>query len=230
MGRAAQVRLPAEGSRRPGGGARPRRFRGRGVGGRAEVLLPQERGRPAGAGPGPVRDDRRSSKQGYTPIITPDVARVEVLEGIGFIPRSRPGKAADLHHRRHRPVPDRHGRDHARRHAPRPDLRRAGPADEVRRPVALLPHRGRRPRPRHARPLPRPPVHQGRDVRLLHAGPERGDPPGTARASRRRSSRASACRTTSSTPAPATSAVRLIASTTWKRGCRAAARAASTAR
>jgi seryl-tRNA synthetase len=26
-------------------------------------------------------------KEGYTPIITPDVARVEVLEGIGFIPR-----------------------------------------------------------------------------------------------------------------------------------------------
>ena len=32
-------------------------------------------------------------KEGYTPVITPDVARVEVLEGIGFIPRSRPGKA-----------------------------------------------------------------------------------------------------------------------------------------
>src|SRR4029077_14825322 len=26
-------------------------------------------------------------REGYTPIITPDVARVEVLEGIGFIPR-----------------------------------------------------------------------------------------------------------------------------------------------
>src|SRR5207302_135745 len=26
-------------------------------------------------------------RHGYTPIITPDVARVEVLEGIGFIPR-----------------------------------------------------------------------------------------------------------------------------------------------
>src|SRR5262249_56889659 len=26
-------------------------------------------------------------REGYTPVITPDVARVEVLEGIGFIPR-----------------------------------------------------------------------------------------------------------------------------------------------
>src|SRR5205085_10408262 len=26
-------------------------------------------------------------QEGYTPVITPDVARVEVLEGIGFIPR-----------------------------------------------------------------------------------------------------------------------------------------------
>ena len=29
-------------------------------------------------------------EEGYTPIITPDVARVEVLEGIGFIPRPNP--------------------------------------------------------------------------------------------------------------------------------------------
>ena len=42
-------------------------------------------------------------------------------------------------------------------------------------------------------------------------------------ASRRASSRGSACRTTSSTPAPATSAGRPIASTTSKPGCRAAA-------
>ena len=26
-------------------------------------------------------------KHGYTPVITPDLARVEVLEGIGFMPR-----------------------------------------------------------------------------------------------------------------------------------------------
>ena len=61
--------------------------------------------------------------EGYTPVITPDVARVEVLEGIGFIPRPGPGKAADLHDRRHRPLSHRHGRDHARRHAPQSHLR-----------------------------------------------------------------------------------------------------------
>ena len=54
-------------------------------------------------------------------------------------------------------------------------LDEAAAADEVRRPVALLPHRGRRAGPRHAGPLSRPPVHQGRDVRLLHPGAERGD-------------------------------------------------------
>lgn len=56
-------------------------------------------------------------RAGYTPVITPDVARVEVLEGIGFIPRPRSGKEANLHHRRYRPLLDRDSRDHARRHA-----------------------------------------------------------------------------------------------------------------
>ena len=62
LGRAAQVRLPAEGPRRPGRGARPGRFRGRGGGRGAEVLLPQERGGAAGTGPGPVRHAARCVK------------------------------------------------------------------------------------------------------------------------------------------------------------------------
>ena len=48
-------------------------------------------------------------------------------------------------------------------------LDEADAADQIRRPVALLPHRGRRRRPGQPRALPRPPVHQGRDVRLQHA-------------------------------------------------------------
>ena len=56
LGRAAQVRLPAERSRRPGRSAGPRGLRGRRVGGRAEVLLPQERGRAARTGPRPICD------------------------------------------------------------------------------------------------------------------------------------------------------------------------------
>ncbi len=84
-------------------------------------------------------------QEGYTPVITPDVARVEVLEGVGFIPRPRPRKTADLFDRRQRPLPHRHGRDHPRRDAPRSRLRRTGPAEKVRRSVALFPHGGRRP-------------------------------------------------------------------------------------
>lgn len=58
-------------------------------------------------------------REGYVPIITPDVARVEVLEGIGFIPRSRPGKATDLFAQRYRSVSHRHGGNHAGWNAPR---------------------------------------------------------------------------------------------------------------
>ena len=63
------------------------RFRGRGRGRRAEVLFPQERGRAARTGPGPVCHadacsspaTRRSSRRTWP--------AVDVLEGIGFLPR-----------------------------------------------------------------------------------------------------------------------------------------------
>ena len=136
-----------------------------------EVLLPQERGGAAGTGPRPVRHadagqrraTRRSSRRTW-PASRCWRASASCRAG----PETQIYTIAE-----HRPVPDRHGRDHARRHAPRPDLRRGAAAAEVRRPVALLPHRGRRAGPRHPRAVPRPPVHQGRDVRLLHAGAER---------------------------------------------------------
>ncbi len=82
-------------------------------------------------------------KAGYTPIITPDLARVDVLEGIGFMPRDSSGDAAGLHRRRYRPLPHRHRGNHARRDAPRPHLRRNGTAEALRRVIALLPHRSR---------------------------------------------------------------------------------------
>ena len=104
-------------------------------------------------------------RNGYTPIITPDVARVEVLEGIGFIPRPGSEQAANLQHRRHRPVPDCHGGDHARRHAPRSRFSTNQTAAEVRRLIALLPHRGRRSRPRYASGLYR--VHQFTKVEMF---------------------------------------------------------------
>ena len=40
-------------------------------------------------------------RAGYTPVITPDLARVEVLEGIGFMPRDRTRRRSSLHDRRH---------------------------------------------------------------------------------------------------------------------------------
>ena len=51
-----------------------------------KFYLPQERGRAAGTGTGAVRHADAHAR-GYTPVITPDLARVEVLEGIGFMPR-----------------------------------------------------------------------------------------------------------------------------------------------
>ena len=141
--RAAEVRLQAEGPRRPRRGARPRRLRGRRARSPGRSSTSSRTRRCCSNWPSCSTRCRRSSSEGYTPVITPDLARVEVLEGIGFMPRDPPRRAG-LHRRRHRPLPDRHGRDHARRHAPRPDLRRGRAAAEVRRPVALLPHRGRR--------------------------------------------------------------------------------------
>ena len=110
-------------------------------------------------------------------------------------------------------------------------LDEADTAAEVRRPLALLPDRGRRGGAGEQGAVPGPPVHQGRDVRL-HRPPESlgRDAPRAAARSRRRSSPSWASPTASSTSARATSAARPIASSTSKPGCPAAARPASTAR
>ena len=55
------------------------------------------------------------------------------------------------------------------------DARRRAAADQDLRHQPLLPHRGGRPRPGDARHLPRPPVHEGRDVRLHAARGQRRD-------------------------------------------------------
>ena len=114
-----------EGPRRPGRGARPRRLRGRGVGRRGRSSTSSRTRRCCWSWPSSSTRCRRWSRAGYTPIITPDLARVEVLEGHRLhAARPEPGDPAGLHRRRHRPVPDRDGRDHPGRHAPRPDPRR----------------------------------------------------------------------------------------------------------
>ena len=110
---------------------------------------------------------RKLIDAGFTPIITPDLARNSILEGIGFTPRGVETQVYSIEDT---------------------DLSLIGTAEitlggmhadeildesalpvEVRRAVALLPDRGRRRRPGQPRPVPRPPVHQGRDVRLQHA-------------------------------------------------------------
>ena len=170
-------------------------------------------------------------EEGYTPVITPDVARVEVLEGIGFIPRDPDPEKRQIYS-----IADTDLCLIATAEITLGGMHRDHIFDELDLPRKYvgLSHCFRTeagaPGRDTPRPLPRPPVHQGRDVRLLRARTKVRTSTSNCCASRRRFSRASACPTTSSTPARATSAVLLIASTTWRRGCPAAARTASTAR
>ena len=97
---------------------------------------------------------------------------------------------------------------------------------QVLRHQPLLPHRGRRPRPGRPRPVPRPPVHQDRDVRLHAARAERRH----ARPSPRPGVPA-VRRAGDSVPRGGhghgrSRAARPIASTTWRPGCPAGATSA----
>ena len=58
--------------------------------------------------------------EGFTPMTTPDLARNEVLEGIGFIPRGPETQIYSIEQQR--PEPGGHGRDHAGRPLGRADL------------------------------------------------------------------------------------------------------------
>ena len=221
--RAAEVRLQAEGPRRARRGARPGRLRGRRAGRRAEVLLPQERGGAAGTGPRAVRDA--------------DAGR----RGLHADHHARPGPRRGAR------------RASASCRAADPETQIYAIADTDLSLIATAEitlggmHRDQildeadaadastsacrtasapRPAPpgRDTRGLYR--VHQFTKVEMFaFCTPEQSDAihEEILRASRRRSSRGWACRTTSSTPAPATWAARPIASTTSKPGCPAAA-------
>ena len=52
--------------------------------------------------------------EGFTLTTTPDLARNEILEGIGFNPRGPETQVYSIENTRSEPC--RHGRDHARRH------------------------------------------------------------------------------------------------------------------
>ena len=142
---------------------------------------------------------------GFEPVIPPVLVREEALYGTGFLPDTEQQIYAPA---RRRAVPRRHERGGARLAARRRDPRRRRPAAALRGLLAVLPARGGRRRPRHARHLPRAPVRQGRDVQLRRAGGvggraraaagDRGGDPPDARASP----------TASSTSRSATSATR----------------------
>ncbi len=112
-------------------------------------------------------------KEGFTPMTTPDLARNEVLQGIGY--HSARAGDADLQHRLDRFEPGRDGRNHARRPLFGPDDRSRRTAAEALRHEPLFSHRSRRRGQGLPRPLPRPSVHQGRDVRLHRARRKRRD-------------------------------------------------------
>ena len=127
---------------------------------------------------------------------------------------ARPGAAAGARARggdvRHRVLPVRQGRTSTRspedglylvghvrgRRWPRSHGRDAGrAAAPLRRVLDVLPPRGGRGRQGHARHVPRAPVRQGRDVRLLRARARRATSTSGCSRSRRSSCRSSTCRT-----------------------------------
>ena len=149
----------------------------------------------------------------------PAVAGQAVRHGGHRLPR--PGRRERLPARARRPVPRRHGRGAARRVPLR--TRSSTPRRCRCRYVgllAVLPARGRHLRQGHPRHLPGALVRQGRDVLLRRR--RRTPRPSTSGCSdaRRSSSTRSSCRTASSTWRRATSARRLPASSTSRRGSR----------
>ena len=162
--------------------------------------------------------------EGHEPVVPPVLVREEALVGTGFLP----GDRDQIYE-----VPKDElflvGTSEVPLAAParRPDPRRRRPAAALRRVLDLLPPRGRRRRPRHARHLPRPPVRQGRDVlvrRALEVRRGARAAAGDRGADPRPSSRSP---TGSSTSPPATSAPRRPRSTTARPGSRARSATAS---
>ena len=166
--------------------------------------------------------------EGFTPTITPDLARNEILQGTGYIPR---GPETQIYSIADSDLSLVATAEITLGGLLAGEILDAGrPADQALRHQPLLPHRGRRRRPRFARAVSRAPVHQGRDVRL-HAARGQATRCSTTSASWSAGcSTAWASPTAWSTPPPATWAGRPIASSTWKPGCRAAAKRANMAK
>ena len=107
----------------------------------------------------------KAVEHGHVPMLPPVLVREEAMYGTGFFPTERSNIYA-LAGRR--PVPDRHVGGRARRLSSGRDPRRAAPA--LLRVLDMLPARGGRGGQGHARHVPRPPVQQGRALRLLRPG------------------------------------------------------------
>ena len=162
--------------------------------------------------------------EGHEPVVPPVLVREEALYGTGFLPGDRdqiyevPKDELFLVGTSEVALAGLHADE---------ILDAGAAAAALRRLLDLLPARGRRRRPRHARHLPRPPVRQGRDVlvrRALGVGGRARAAAGDRGADPRPSSRSP---TGSSTSPSATSAPRRRRSTTARPGSRARSATAS---
>ena len=116
-------------------------------------------------------------EKGFSPMIPPVLVREDAMYGTGFLPT----EAVNLYVTREDELYlVGHVRGAAGRVPPRRDRRGSRPADPVRGVLELLPAGGRFLREGPRRDVPRPPVRQGGDVRVLHArvvlGRTRADP------------------------------------------------------
>ena len=162
--RAAGVRLRAEGPPRSRGAARLDRRRARREGLRLALRLPRRRRRAARDSRCTAGRSRGSSPKGHVPMLPPVLVREEAMYGTGFFPSEKGDFYA---------VPERRLYLVGTSEVPLAAFHMGEELDEaaapLRRVLDLLPPRGGRRRQRHARHVPRAPVRQGRDVRLLRA-------------------------------------------------------------
>ena len=136
----------------------------------------------------------RSSAKGSCPVLPPVLVREEAMYGTGFLPTDEVNIYSIERDELYLTGTSEVG---ARRAPHGRDPRRGGAAAALRGLLDVLPARGRSGRQGHARHVPRPPVRQGRDVRLLRARARHATSTSGCSRSRRSSSRISASRTAS---------------------------------
>ena len=169
-------------------------------------------------------------KEGYTPVVTPDVARVEVLEGVGFLPRDPDPEKRQIYS-----LADTDLCLIATAEITLGGMHRDRIFDELDLPKKYvgLSHcfRTEAGAPGRDTPASTASISSPRSKCLFSARPTKVKTSiSNCCALRKASFKGWACPITSSTLAPATLAVRRIANTIWRRGCRAAATTANTAK